>query len=107
MSENETAVDGPVYNAGRQEGQSDIAVRLRKIVDPSDANHWNVDACLAEVERLLDQLAAAQKTITANKRAMQMALDNMIDQCDTSQNDMKVRDALTAALASTGDGGAE
>jgi len=46
-------VDGEVYNLGREEGRSDIAVSLRKIVDPSDINHWNIDGTLKEVERLV------------------------------------------------------
>lgn len=54
-------VDGEVFNQGRHEGRSDVAVALRKVVDPKDANHWNLDGSLAEVQRLKDALASTQR----------------------------------------------
>jgi hypothetical protein len=44
--------DSPVYNAGRMEGWADVAAQLRKVLDPTDAHHWNLDGLLAEVARL-------------------------------------------------------
>lgn len=57
------AVDGPVFNAGRAEGQSDIKVRLRKIVDPHDLRHWNLDGVMTEVERLSAECSAASEAL--------------------------------------------
>jgi RPA family protein len=37
-----------------------VAVELRKIVDPEDLNHWDVDGTMAEVERLVAVEAAAK-----------------------------------------------
>jgi hypothetical protein len=48
----EAKVDGPTYNAGRLEGWADISAQLRKILDPEDTHHWNLDGLLAEVARL-------------------------------------------------------
>ena len=45
-------VDGPVFEMGRTEGRSEVSVRLRKIVDPQDKNHWDLEGTLKEVERL-------------------------------------------------------
>jgi len=44
--------DGPLYNAGRCEGRADVCAGLRKILDPTDAHHWNKDGLLGEVDRL-------------------------------------------------------
>jgi hypothetical protein len=46
------SVDGPIYNSGRLEGWADVAAQLRKILDPKDTHHWNLDGLLAEVARL-------------------------------------------------------
>lgn len=48
-------VDGPAYQAGRLEGQADIVVQLRKIVDPDDVHHWNWDGVRKEVIRLANR----------------------------------------------------
>lgn len=47
-----TAVDGPVYNRGRTQGQMDVAAELREILDPEDKNKLNLNGSLAEVRRL-------------------------------------------------------
>ena len=47
----QSKVDGPIYNAGRREGHADIAAKLREILDPADIEHWNLDGLLAEVAR--------------------------------------------------------
>lgn len=46
------ATDGPVFERGRNEGWSDVAARLRGVLDPYDVNHWNLDGLIAEVGRL-------------------------------------------------------
>ena len=58
-------VDGPVFNAGRAEGQSDIKARLRKIVDPEDQNHWDIDGVMSEVERLRKDLELTRGAMAA------------------------------------------
>jgi hypothetical protein len=45
--------DGEVYNRGRAEGQADVAVELRKILDPHDKLHLNLTGTLKRVEELL------------------------------------------------------
>lgn len=60
----ESQVDGPVFNLGRSEGRADVAVQLRKLVDPEDLNHWNLDGTLAEVARLV-QAAPLLKELLA------------------------------------------
>lgn len=52
-----SGVDGPVFNQGRHEGRSDVFVAVRKLVDPSDANHWNLDGVLKEVARNAEDAA--------------------------------------------------
>lgn len=61
----EAAVDGPTYNAGRLEGHSDIAARLRAILDPEDENHWNIDGVLEAVEDNAKMLEAMRKELNA------------------------------------------
>ena len=50
------------------------------------------------LHELVAQLAALDEKIAELAGACRAALKNMIDQCDTSQLDMKVREMLTAAL---------
>ena len=45
--------DGEAYNRGRAEGNADVAVELRKLVDPLDKEHLNLTGTLKKVERLL------------------------------------------------------
>lgn len=47
-----SSTDGPVYNRGRVEGQSDVVGRIRKILDPTNLNHWDADGVMKEIERL-------------------------------------------------------
>jgi hypothetical protein len=46
------STDGPVFNRGRVEGQSDVAARLRAILDPSNSHNYNIDGLMKEVIRL-------------------------------------------------------
>lgn len=41
--------DDPVFQQGRHEGWSDIAAKLRAIVDPNDVDHLNIDGLLVRV----------------------------------------------------------
>jgi len=45
----ERKADGPAFNCGRHEGQADVAARLRKILDPTDAGHLDLDGLLTKV----------------------------------------------------------
>jgi len=47
-------VDGEIFNLGRSEGHSDIKVKFRKLVDPEDKNHFNIEGVLKEVESLVE-----------------------------------------------------
>jgi len=62
---NDSAVDGPIYEAGRLEGHADIAARLRAILDPEDENHWNIDGVLKAVEDNAKMLEAMRKELNA------------------------------------------
>jgi hypothetical protein len=57
--------DGEQFNQGRWEGRGDVAVALRKEVDPEDKNHWNIEGTLGEVRRLraeVERQKTAQET---------------------------------------------
>lgn len=43
--------------AARSEGRADIAVKLRKIIDPKDINHYNIDRSLNHVQKMKDILS--------------------------------------------------
>lgn len=43
-------IDGEVYNLGRLEGRADIVVLIRKIIDPNDENHFNLDGLIKKLE---------------------------------------------------------
>lgn len=61
--------DGEAYNAGRSEGHADVAAELRKILDPDDKNHWNLDGVLKEVEKLVKYKEDAHEVITYIREA--------------------------------------
>lgn len=46
------SADGPVFNQGRHEEWADVCAKLRAIIDADDAQHWNMDGLLNEVQRL-------------------------------------------------------
>jgi len=62
-------IDGETYNAGRSEGHADVAAELRKILDPDDKNHWNLDGVLKEVEKLVKYKEDAHEVITYIREA--------------------------------------
>ena len=54
--EEQAKVDGPVFNLGRSEGRADVAVELRKIIDPTDEQHLSLDGTLDIVRKLVNLL---------------------------------------------------
>lgn len=54
--EEQARVDGPIFNLGRSEGRADIAVELRKIIDPNDEQHLSLDGTLDIVRKLANLL---------------------------------------------------
>lgn len=46
-------VDGPIFNLGRSEGQIDVKVMVRKLVDPEDVEHLSIDGVLKKVADLV------------------------------------------------------
>lgn len=44
---------GSVFSQGRAEGRADVAAQLRALLDPSDAQHWDLDGLLSEVETII------------------------------------------------------
>lgn len=65
---NPALVDGPIYNQGRAEGRADVYALLRKILDPTDVQHWNADGVLNEVRRL---------KVVERESKFQNAIDNV------------------------------
>lgn len=61
--------DSETYNAGRSEGHADVAAELRKILDPDDKNHWNLDGVLKEVEKLVKYKEDTHEVITYIREA--------------------------------------
>lgn len=69
-------IDGPVFNSGRSEGKSDVAADLRKILDPGDVNHLNLEGLLEMVKLLLptEEEKAALKRSTSDNPVGEIAL---------------------------------
>lgn len=61
--------DSETYNAGRLEGHADVAVEIRKIVDPEDKKHLNLTGLLKQVERLVEYKEKAHEVITYIREA--------------------------------------
>lgn len=60
----EGRVDGRAFNLGRSEGRAEVAVVLRRIVDPRDEGHLSLDGALdrvRELNALRSQLAGMRK----------------------------------------------
>ena len=55
--------DSETYNAGRSEGNADVAAELRKIIDPEDKKHLNLTGALKEVENLVKYKEKAHEVI--------------------------------------------
>lgn len=45
-----------VEERARAEGRSDVAVKLRQIVDPKDINYYNLDGSLNHIQKMKDIL---------------------------------------------------
>lgn len=58
------SVDSETYNAGRAEGNADVKVELRKIIDPEDKKHLNLTGVLKEVEGLVKFKEQAVEVLT-------------------------------------------
>jgi hypothetical protein len=63
------STDSETYNAGRSEGNADVAAELRKIIDPEDKKHLNLTGVLKEVERLVEYKEKAHEVITYIREA--------------------------------------
>jgi hypothetical protein len=63
------ATDSETYNAGRAEGNADVAAELRKIIDPEDKKHLNLTGALKETERLVEYKDKAHEVITYIREA--------------------------------------
>jgi hypothetical protein len=61
-------IDGPIFHCGRLEGRADIAVQLRKIVDPTDQYHLNLDGALKMVSQLVAFKNKAQEVFSMIKQ---------------------------------------
>lgn len=58
------STDSETYNAGRSEGHADVAVEIRKIIDPEDKKHLNLTGSLKEIECLIKYKEQASEVIT-------------------------------------------
>lgn len=61
--------DGPIFNQGRAEGRADVSVSLRKVLDPTDAEHLNLDGSLKKVAHL----------VAENKRQEERSVERLLD----------------------------
>lgn len=57
----ESKVDGPVFNLGRSEGQSDVLVSVRKAFDPEDREHMTGDLAMSRTLTVLSGLHAIRQ----------------------------------------------
>jgi|688.fasta_scaffold420411_4 hypothetical protein len=100
--------DGEAYNRGRAEGNADVAVELRKLVDPLDKEHLNLTGTLKKVELLLAENERLRKQISdEHNRAMTymndlMGANNEIE-CLRAERDKALADneRLRESLASS------
>jgi hypothetical protein len=58
------STDSETYSAGRSEGNADVAVEIRKIIDPQDKKHLNLTGSLKEIECLIKYKEQASEVIT-------------------------------------------
>lgn len=101
------AIDTETYNAGRAEGNADVAAELRKILDPQDKHHLNLTGALKMVEKLLADNEHLRKQYSdEHNRAMTymndlMGANNEIE-CMRAERDKAVADneRLRESLAS-------
>ena len=63
------STDSETYNAGRSEGNADVAAELRKIIDPEDKKHLNLSGLLKEIELLIKYKEKANEVITYIREA--------------------------------------
>jgi hypothetical protein len=61
--------DSETYNAGRSEGNADVAAELRRIIDPEDKKHLNLTGLLKQVEYLVKYKEDAHEVITYIREA--------------------------------------
>lgn len=58
------STDSETYNAGRAEGNADVKVEIRKIIDPEDKKRLNITGVLKEVESLVKFKEQAAEVLT-------------------------------------------
>ena len=87
-------VDGEIFNLGRSEGHSDIKVKFRKLVDPEDKNHFNLEGVLKEVEHLVNFKNQATELLDIIRQSD--ALKEFA--CERGDDDLSIREQLTLLL---------
>jgi len=106
-AERECAVDGPVYNQGREHECSEIRLRLREILDPDDKHGFNIDGLLLLAADLRARLATAESAI-AGLREAAIELLRLADSMRIGMAGWQTaKDAMRTALASPGVAGAQ
>lgn len=75
------AADSETYNAGRAEGNADVAAELRKILDPQDKHHLNLTGALKMVEKLLADNERLRESLAAWEAAWYLCHDGDEDAC--------------------------
>lgn len=95
-------VDGPAFNQGRAEGKSDVAAELRRILDPEDKEHLNLDGLLKLIGQLVADAAARPVPAEgwASERAKVLVLG-----VPPGDRDFLLGDLLTRLVEFTGERG--
>jgi len=61
------AIDTETYNAGRAQGNADVAAELRKILDPQDKRQLNLNGLLKRIEELLAENESLRRALDHSK----------------------------------------
>lgn len=88
------STDSETYNAGRSEGNADVAAEIRKIIDPEDKNHFNLQGALKEVEDLVRFKNQAVELLDIIRQAD--ALKEFA--YERGDDDLSIREQLTLLL---------
>ena len=74
-------VDSEAYNAGRAEGNRDVAAELRKILDPQNKHHLNLTDALKMVEKLLADNERLRESLASREAMWYLCHDGSESAC--------------------------
>lgn len=86
------STDSETYNAGRSEGNADVAAELRKIIDPEDKKHLNLPGLLKQVEWLVEYKKQAHQAISYIYEECSIKVPDYTDDYDAPSIDELLRE---------------